>query len=396
MPVRHGQNGGPRARWDVDWERLARRAVILACVAAAVVELGRNLQQAGYGFDFHGGAWPAGHAVLFGHSPYPAARWWTLLTPGNAFVTPPPLAFFALPFSLVPWTVAVAFWGLACLAAFVTSLRVLGVKDFRLYLLAVCSWPFVSSLVMGQPDGIFALLLAVAWRYRDSWPGAAACGTLIAAKLLAMPLLLWLLVTRRFRQAAVGAASAVALLALTWACIGFKGLAAYPKLLTADARAFETRSHSVVAAAMRLGVSSHYARSLAIVCAIAVALAVVHSARGSDLGYFAAALLSGLLISPILWMHYLVVLFVPLAIAAPRFKGIWLLPAFFFLSPLEPPPSDAQVVLVLLTASAVSILAMCAARGTRNELILPRPASAREVRAAEPLMTFGDHGNAVS
>jgi hypothetical protein len=210
---------------------------------------------------------------------------------------------------------------------------------------------------MGQPDGIFALLLAFGWRYRDSWRGATACGALIAAKLLAVPLVLWLLFTRRFRCAAVCAGTTTAFLAASWACIGFKGLASYPRLLAADARAFETRSHSVVAAAMRLGASASSARYIAVGCALVVAVAIVRSARGSDLGYFTAAVLGGLFLSPILWSHYLVVLFVPLAIASPRFRPVWLLPSLFFLSPLEPPPANAQVILVLLTAAGVSVLA---------------------------------------
>jgi hypothetical protein len=365
--------------WHVDWPRLARRAVILCSAVAALIQLYRNAQLAKYGFDFHGGAWQAGQDVLSGRSPYPAPNSWYLVVHGNAFIPPPLLALVSIPFSLLPYGLAVAIWNLVCTGALAAALRLIGVRDRRLYLLALCSWPFVISLIMGQPDGLFALAAAATWRYRGSWRGAAACGGLIAAKLLALPLLLWLLATRRFRMAGVAAASAIGLLAASWACIGFKGLASYPQLLRADARAFESRSHSVVAAAMRLGASETLARSLAILFALVIALAVVRAARRSDAGCFAAALLVGVLASPILWSHYLVLLFVPIAICRPNVDRVWLLTALFYLSPIEPPPSDIQVIFVLLTAAALLIWA-----SSTSERVAIRDLSASAVRSAHP------------
>ena len=120
--------------------------------------------------------------------------------------------------------------------------------------LALCSFPFVSSLALGQPDGLLALLAAVAWRDRDRSRGAVAAGVLIAAKLLAWPLVLWLLVTRRVRSAAVCVASCGGHAGLSWALLGFQGLTAYPRLLAADAHAFEGRAHSFFTLLARSGV----------------------------------------------------------------------------------------------------------------------------------------------
>jgi hypothetical protein len=128
---------------------------------------------------------------------------------------------------------------------------------------------------------------------------------------------------------------------------------------------------------MRLGASEQAARILAVAVAVLLALAMVRAARGSDLGYFAAALLVGLLASPILWSHYLVLLFVPLAISRPRLDWVWLITGLFYLSPIEPPPSDIQVILVLATVAVVSVRSVSA----------PKPAAgyvspARELTAA--------------
>jgi len=99
-------------------------------------------------------------------------------------------------------------WNVVCVASMLAALRVLNVRDVRMCLLAEFAAPFISSLSSGQVDGGFALLVAVAWRDRDSWRGALVVGALIAAKLFAMPLLLWLIGTRRFRLAALAAGSA--------------------------------------------------------------------------------------------------------------------------------------------------------------------------------------------
>jgi alpha-1,2-mannosyltransferase len=354
-----------RSAWGVDWRRLASRALIASLVAAAVITLARNALGSQYGYDFYGGMWKAGQDLLAGRSPYLAPNAHQLLVAGNSLITPPLLAVVAIPFSVLPFGLGVALWNLVCAAAFAGALVLLGVRDRRVVVIALCSFPFVSSLILGQPDGLFALAAAAAWRWRDSWRGAIAVGVLIAAKLLAWPLLLWLLVTRRVKCSAIALCTAVALLLLSWAPIGFKGLVDYPQLLAADARAFATRSHSVVAGAMRLGVSEQLATVLAIAVAAAVAVAIIRAARGSDRGYFAAAIAAGLLASPLLWSHYLVLLFVPLAIGRPRKDQLWLLSAAFWLSPIEP-AHGWQIGLVLLTATTIAIGASASSRlGTR-------------------------------
>lgn len=359
---------GPQqhSAWEVDWRRLGRRAFIASSVVLAVVELYLQARGTEYGFDFRGSTWHAAKAVLGGQSPYPPADPTRLLHQGNDFVYPPPLALLAIPFSLVPFSTAIVVWNLVCSVALVAALRLLGVIDRRLLVLAVCSFPVVSTLTLGQPDGLLALAAAAAWRWRESWPGAVATAALIAAKLLAWPLLIWFLATRRIRQAGVAAGCAVALLVGSWACIGFKGIADYPRLLAADAEAFEARSHSTVSAFMRLGVSAQVAVPLAIVFAAVIGSAVVVCARGGDEGWFTAALLVGLLMSPVMWQHYLVLLFIPLAISRDmRDPLAWLLVAALWLSPTETPPTTWQALLVPMLASAIAIRAGVLARPGR-------------------------------
>jgi len=85
---------------------------------------------------------------------------------------------------------------------------------------------------------------------------------------------------------------------------------------------------------------------------------------------FTAALAVGLLLSPVMWQHYLVLLFVPLAVTGrARDPFVWLLVALLWLSPVESPPTAWQTWLVPLLGSAIAWRAVARPRRAR----LPRP-----------------------
>jgi hypothetical protein len=344
--------------WAVNWRRLARRAFIAGALVAAAVQLYYSAHGSEYGLDFHGGTWNAGRALLAGRSPYPPPAVGVRLMLGpSGFMNPPPLALFGIVFAWLRYWEAIAAFNLVCAAALVTALRALGVRDRRFYVLALCSFPFISSLALGQPDGLLALLAAGAWQCRDQrWRGALCAGALIAAKLLAWPLIIWLLATRRASKAAVAAASTVGILLATWASIGFAGLTTYPKLLADDARTYEYQSHSLVSAFMHAGISAHVAVALAVIGAACLATAVVQVAGGSDAGWFSAALIAGILSSPIVWDHYLVLLFVCMAASGGlRDRTTWLLTAALWACPVENPATLWQAWLVPLLVSAIAL-----------------------------------------
>jgi hypothetical protein len=326
---------------------LLLHAVLLAGVAiATVVTLAANSHSGQYGFDFDG-IWRAAHAIMHGANPYPAPNPARFALTGNPYVLPPVAGLVTAWFVSLPFIMAMLLCNVACVASLVGALWLVGVRDWRIYLISLCSFPFVSSLVLGQPDGVLALLAAVAWRYRDSWRAAAAVALLIAIKILAWPLLLWLLFTRRFRQAATAALGAGLLLVVSWALISFHSLTDYPQLLSADAKAFATRSHSIAALLEALGCSAASADVLAVAAAGVIAIMIVWRASDRDLAGFTAALSFGLLCSPILWSHWLVLLLVPLAIRRPQLHPTWFIVAALWLSPTENPANIAQLVIVL-------------------------------------------------
>lgn len=353
--------------------------VVLAGVAvAAATTLYHNATGDVYGWDFHG-IWRAAKLISSGHNPYPAAHAHQLRKASNPFVLPPLIGLLTVPLTKLPFTAAIVIWNLIAVAGLSGALALLRVRDPRVYVLALCSFPFVSSLVLGQPDGLFALLAGVAWRYRSSWSAGLAVGVLVAAKVLMWPLILWLLLRRRLSAATAAIASAVLITIGTWAIIGFDGFSSYPRLLSADARGFETDSHSVVALAIRLGTGRPAALVLAVLCAAAVVAGLLRVGRDSDFAGFLAAVMAGLLVSPLMWSHYLVLLFVPMAIVRRRASLAWLLSAAFWISPSEPPASVWQVAAVLVVFCAIAF-AVARQRPPSITRIKPRAELAPQVR----------------
>jgi alpha-1,2-mannosyltransferase len=346
---------------DLDWLRLERMVIFafaLLFPLALALEIFQNVGLHLWGFDYHGGLWQGARDILHGRNPYPPPTRERLLVPGNAMITPPLLALVNLPLALLPLIPAVVLWDIVQALALVAALRLCNVRDRRGYVLALASFPFAATLTLGQPEGLFALALAVVWRYRDRWQGGVTLGVLIAAKLFPFPLVLWFLLTRRYRNAATSVLVGAGTLVASWAAIGFKGMSGYPRLLSADADAFAARSHAILSVLVREGLTVHVARPLAGVLALAVGALLLARARGSDTGMFAALVVAGLLLSPIMWMHYLVLLLVPLAVAHPRPNRWWLAYCVFWLSPTEDKGSMFQLLLVLAVACAIGAAGM--------------------------------------
>ena len=185
------------------------------------------------------------------------------------------------------------------------ALWLLGVRDWRCYVVALTSPVVLQGLIWGNLTLFLLLPVALAWRYRDrAVPAGLAVGAAIAAKVFVFPLLAWLLMTRRFRAAAVAAATAVALVLLPWAVIGFDGFTDYPALMRELQDVYAVRSASLASVfGGGLGVSA----GTAVALATAVSLVLVVAAYlfvgvdGGDRRAFALVVAACLLASPIVW-----------------------------------------------------------------------------------------------
>ena len=309
---------------------------------------GKYFPDGGFLFDLHE-LWRAGHDVVLGHSPYP-------------FVYPAPAAILMAPFGALPWKVAVAAFALTAIAAVVGALWALGVRDWRCYALALGWLPVASTTTLGALSTLLALGAAVAWRYRDRRVVvAAAVAAAVAVKVFLWPLLIWLVATRRFRTAATSVAMGIGLAIGCWAVIGFDGMLSYPRHIGEIASSQQGRSYSPYALLRALGVSAAPARVALVALTVAVIAAIVLLARRSDgdRRAFAASVGAALVVSPIVWLHYFVLLYVVVALYRKRATAAWFLPlAFWLVGHQDSAGSTARILAVYAIAAATVALAI--------------------------------------
>lgn len=280
----------------------------------------------------------AGEAIRHGESPYVDPEVVVSSQPAP-FAYPPLLALLVTPLTWLPEKVAGSsapgvLFTLLLIGCTAAALFVLGVTDWRCYPVALLYPPTLENVEYGAIGPILALLVALGWRYRDHVPGAAAavgCG--VALKVFLWPLVVWLAATRRWKAAAVATAIAVGLALGSWAAIGFRGLADYPTLLRRLADVEAENSYSTFAVLRALDVPEFTSRVLIVLgCAALLALAW-RAGRAPDLEAeerdrrsLTLVLAAGLVLTPILWLHYLVLLVVPIALARPRLSALWFAP----------------------------------------------------------------------
>ena len=245
---------------------------------------------------------------------------------GNPADYPPLFILASVPLALLPATAASLVWLVVLAAVVVVAMWILEVRDWRCLVLAATSPVVVHGLWFGNLTLFLLLPLALAWRYRDrATVAGVALGVAVAGKLFVWPLVVWLLLTRRFKAAAWAVGSAVVLLIGAWALVGFQGFLEYPRLLRAVQDVYAVRSVSLSTVAGALGASVPVAVALAAVAGLAcLALAawLVRQPDG-DRRAFAIVVAACILSSPIVWPNYAALLFVPIAITWPRLAPVW-------------------------------------------------------------------------
>jgi hypothetical protein len=181
----------------------------------------------------------------------------------------------------------------------------------------------------------------------------------VVTKIFLWPLVIWLVATRRFRAAAMTVVLGIVVTFGSWAALGFDGLRDYGHGLERVAGLVQERSYSLFALFRLLGLSAGPARIVVALLTLAALAAIFLVARGTDgdRRSFVLALGVGLLASPIVWMHYLVLLIVPIALYRPRLSAAWLVPvAYWVLQGQENDGSAGKIILLLgLTAAGVAL-----------------------------------------
>jgi alpha-1,2-mannosyltransferase len=311
----------------------------------------------------------AAHEVVHGRTPYvhPSAAAFAHF---DKFVYPPVAALVFAPFAALPSGVARVLMFVAALAAVVGALRLLRVEDWRCYGVVIVAAPTINSLALGALTSFLFLGAALGWRYRDTPVGTAIATAFTAVlKLFLWPLAIWLLATRRWRAAVMCAATGLVLLLGGWAVIAFAGLRSYPTLVHLLEQVEAPRSYSVVAL---LGLSGGAQTAVTVVLSLAAVVAIALAARGSggDRRAFAVAVVASLLAAPLVWLHYLLLLYIPIALYRPRLSGLWLLPLVLWATPLT--HSQGVTWRIALALAVVLVVALRTVGPSGANVTLPR------------------------
>jgi len=229
------------------------------------------------------------------------------------YISPPPVAWLALPFTLLPYPVAYWLWSGLLLVALAGTwyLAAPGTGRLRLlHLVAAVGWvPVIYGLQLGQP-GIF-VALGVAGSYgllRSGRPflSGLALGVIVLKPQLGFMLPIALVVAGRYRAFA-GAVVAIGLLAIASAInIGPAGISAYEQRLSFAASVAVNRELTLAPYIGDLAVTRVVQAAIAI-WALALVYSVRFRKRPTEWIYV-VAIVGGLLASPYLHIDDLVML----------------------------------------------------------------------------------------
>lgn len=278
--------------------------------------------------DFQHSFLGAAHAIVNGRTPFPTGT-----TLGHLpYYYPPLTAVLSVPFLSVPTIVAAWAWTVVLVASIPLALWLLGVRDWRC-LGAVLLWsPTFSALQTANLSLPLLLAAALIWRYRDGSAGWLSLGASIAAKLIFWPLLLWMFAIRRYRGCVYAIGAAFALVLIPWAIIDFRGLAGYPALSRIVARDNGPKSYSLGALLERSLGAGGLAITVVVVVVLLAAMLVAGRRKNARLS-FALGLIVALIASPVVWLHYLVILAAVIAVYRPGFGPAWLAPLILWVCP---------------------------------------------------------------
>lgn len=256
--------------------------------------------------------------VLSGNNPYQAVHS-VLFTTGHAFVYPYLVAWAFAPLAVMPGQLTHPLYELACVMAVVAACYLLRPSRplVAASLVLVCSATIIS-FQMGTVNAFLLLGLSIGWAYRDRpWVSGIALGLTAVTKLFLAPTLAWLLITRRYRAAAIGGAVFAAVLGSGFA-VGPLSARSYLSMLTQLANNESSHGWSLTALLEACGAGIDLTHVLTLTAGAGVFVGCwLYVRRGAnERVLFAGAVVASLLACPIVWASYLPLLLAPLLTVA--------------------------------------------------------------------------------
>jgi alpha-1,2-mannosyltransferase len=236
------------------------------------------------------------------------------------FYYPPAFAVAFAPIALLSPDITTWLWLFASVVMLLAAIWLLpvsvGVRAVMLFLAAL-DWPVAYALKLGQVGPLLLLLFVIGWRWRDR-PGVLGAVGALGAGVKVQPglILVWALLTRRWRAVVVGAAIGIALALVAVIVTRNVGIWLDFLALLRQVSNPVTTPHNFTpgAIAFQGGVSEGLATTIQLASTVLVGLLVVVSAlRHPAVWSYLVAVVASQLVSPVLWDHYAMLLLLPVA-----------------------------------------------------------------------------------
>lgn len=294
--------------------------------------------------------------------------------PYGLYMYAPPLGIAIAPLSGLSLEPAAMLWFLLHVAALVAACALMPVPPWvrvAAYGVAALSFAVTRDLVLGNVSVLLLLPLAASWRWLDRPAGSIAGAVAMAVRPMLGVLLIWQALRRQWHALAWTMGAGLVLILATLPFVGIDGYIDYlTTLRNLSGVSGVEFNYDLSSTVLGLGGSEAVA-SLALIAGYAVAIAAIALSlrRDRELG-FIVTVTATLLLSPLMWDHYLSMLVLPAAFLASRGHP-WAL-ALPLLSWLPP----ALLPLVVVAATLLPFVAQPVPRSTqgahRDEL--PEPA----------------------
>ena len=308
----------------------------------------------------------AGHALLHGQGVYPSPDSAAVYS-GHSFVYPFVSAWPVVPLAALPHTVARGVFLALCAGAVLSAALPRRDRDPWPAVLVLATAFTITGLQLGALSPLLLAGAVYVWRLRDHpAAGGLLTAAVVTSKLFLIPLLLWLLLSRRYRTLAWAAGGTVCLLALGFV-LGPLGPGGYLHLLSRLGAHEARQGFGAIGALMNLGASHGLAEGIAALTGLVViSLAYGQWRRGGDERLmFSAALVAALLVSPVVWSHYLaLVAAIPIVFEARRRWFVWLALCSWAIAP----PHGVHLHTALLGVTALGSWLVVAAVAAALEL----------------------------
>jgi hypothetical protein len=282
---------------------------------------------AGWGFDFRA-YYDAAQRLAATGTPYQAATLGGPFEPGSSglYLYSPLPAILMLPLSALSLDVATILWLVLRLLLLAVTCALMPVqRPLRLATLGIAamSWPVLYDLNLGNVSLAITFLSVVGWRTLDRPVGSLAFAVAMMVRPTMALLAAWQLLRGAWRPLGMTVAALVVLVLLTLPFVGIGGWADYVTLLrNVQAATGAASTVDLASAVLRLGGPAWAAPLALLLGYLAAAAAVVLSLRRDRELSYVVTVTATLLLSPLLWEHYLTQLLLPAAFLASRGR-IW-------------------------------------------------------------------------